>query len=407
MKKIILLSIAAIYAWCTPCRSQQYGWTDIGKNLPISSGTVTLSDMYWVGDNEGWICSGFTGEIYHTIDGGKSFTIQTTQYAVYAIHMLNSMEGYAGGLQGRVYRTINGGGIWSVIGTIGGTLLSINFAPGSATGYCCGYSGKIYSITSAGVSAMNSGVISNLASINFPGSQGWVCGEAVIEHFTGSVWQGDQAYPTEIYNGIAMINNDIGWAIGDNGIIVKTIDGKNWNIQKNPDNSKRTLNRVSFINVNVGWAVGDGGTLLHTTNGGSVWSIEAAGMTSNMLTSVKFTSSTNGYALGNNKTLLKYGFVTSMASDESGVSGSYRLFQNYPNPFNPSTTISFSLQARTFVSLKVFDVMGREVATLASEELSAGSFTRRWNAAGMPSGIYFYRLQAGAFTETKRLILLK
>ena len=85
----------------------------------------------------------------------------------------------------------------------------------------------------------------------------------------------------------------------------------------------------------------------------------------------------------------------------------FNLSQNYPNPFNPSTSISFILPSRSFVSLKVFDLIGREVAIIVSEEMSAGSYSRQWNAANMSSGIYFYRLQAGSFTETKKLILLK
>jgi hypothetical protein len=93
----------------------------------------------------------------------------------------------------------------------------------------------------------------------------------------------------------------------------------------------------------------------------------------------------------------------------------FYLEQNYPNPFNPSTAISFGLPSQSFVSLKVFDALGREVATIISEELSAGYYSRQWNAANMASGIYFYRLQArqisggqvGVFTETKKLILLR
>jgi photosystem II stability/assembly factor-like uncharacterized protein len=86
---------------------------------------------------------------------------------------------------------------------------------------------------------------------------------------------------------------------------------------------------------------------------------------------------------------------------------SFDLEQNYPNPFNPSTTIAFSLPSRAFVTLKIFDVMGRDVATVVSEELHAGPYSRSWDATGYPSGVYFYRLQAGAYTETKRLILLR
>jgi hypothetical protein len=85
----------------------------------------------------------------------------------------------------------------------------------------------------------------------------------------------------------------------------------------------------------------------------------------------------------------------------------YRLNQNYPNPFNPTTTITFSVGTYSYTSLRVYDVLGREVATIVSEKLPAGNYSRQWNAANMPSGIYFYRLQAGSFTQTKKLILLK
>jgi hypothetical protein len=85
----------------------------------------------------------------------------------------------------------------------------------------------------------------------------------------------------------------------------------------------------------------------------------------------------------------------------------FSLAQNYPNPFNPSTTIFFSLPSKSFVSLKVFDLIGRETAIIVSEEMSAGNYSKRWNAVGMPSGIYFCRLQAGSFTETKKFVLLR
>jgi hypothetical protein len=83
------------------------------------------------------------------------------------------------------------------------------------------------------------------------------------------------------------------------------------------------------------------------------------------------------------------------------------LSQNYPNPFNPTTTVSFSLPYKSFVSIKIFDLIGRDVATIVLEELSAGSHSRQWNSEDLPSGVYFYRLQAGSFTETKKLVLLR
>jgi len=86
---------------------------------------------------------------------------------------------------------------------------------------------------------------------------------------------------------------------------------------------------------------------------------------------------------------------------------SFSLEQNYPNPFNPTTTISFSIPTKSFVSLKVYDALGREVSLLISEELSAGTYSRQWNATNLPSGIYFYRLQAESFNKTQKLILQK
>jgi hypothetical protein len=85
----------------------------------------------------------------------------------------------------------------------------------------------------------------------------------------------------------------------------------------------------------------------------------------------------------------------------------YVLYQNYPNPFNPSTSFSFALPSKAYVIFKVFDVLGREVSTIVSGELPAGTYTRQWNAANMPSGVYFYHLQAGTYSATKKLLLLK
>jgi hypothetical protein len=91
----------------------------------------------------------------------------------------------------------------------------------------------------------------------------------------------------------------------------------------------------------------------------------------------------------------------------NGNAYTFSLSQNYPNPFNPATTISFYLPSKSFVSLKIFDLLGRDIATIISEEMPAGGYSRQWIASKMTSGIYFYRLQAGSYSETKKLILLK
>jgi hypothetical protein len=85
----------------------------------------------------------------------------------------------------------------------------------------------------------------------------------------------------------------------------------------------------------------------------------------------------------------------------------FSLEQNYPNPFNPSTTIRYQLPVNGFVTLKVYDVLGREVKTLVSERENAGIHVVGFNATNLPSGVYFYRLQAGTYHDTKKLLLLK
>jgi lysophospholipase L1-like esterase len=99
--------------------------------------------------------------------------------------------------------------------------------------------------------------------------------------------------------------------------------------------------------------------------------------------------------------------ITTVGINSIKTIDGYVLGQNYPNPFNPATIISFRFPSHSFVSLKVFDTLGREVSTLLSEQLSAGTYSRQWDATGLASGVYFYRLQAGSFIETKKLVLLR
>jgi hypothetical protein len=86
---------------------------------------------------------------------------------------------------------------------------------------------------------------------------------------------------------------------------------------------------------------------------------------------------------------------------------SFNLFHNYPNPFNPSTTISFELPRRTFVSLRIYDILGRELATLVNGTKTAGSYAVQWDASRFASGIYFARLEAGERVLTRKMCLVK
>ncbi|MBX2991225.1 MAG: T9SS type A sorting domain-containing protein [Bacteroidetes bacterium] len=101
------------------------------------------------------------------------------------------------------------------------------------------------------------------------------------------------------------------------------------------------------------------------------------------------------------------GVIASVRQSVSELPGSYELHQNYPNPFNPSTTISYQISTITHVSLNVYDVLGREVAVLLSELKEAGTHQLTVDASNLASGVYFYRLRAGAYVDSKKMILAK
>jgi hypothetical protein len=107
-----------------------------------------------------------------------------------------------------------------------------------------------------------------------------------------------------------------------------------------------------------------------------------------------------------------HGYVTPMCvigiqpiSNE--IPASYKLYQNYPNPFNPATRIKFAIPRKSFITLKIFDITGREVLKVTETEMNAGSYSYDWNASGFASGIYFYRLTGEGFTDTKKMLLVK
>jgi hypothetical protein len=101
------------------------------------------------------------------------------------------------------------------------------------------------------------------------------------------------------------------------------------------------------------------------------------------------------------------GALTAVGEDAPDVPLTYELSQNYPNPFNPTTLIRFSIPERKHVTLKIYDVIGREVASLVNEERDAGVYEVRFDAKSLSSGAYFYRLVAGTYVQLKKLMILK
>jgi len=99
--------------------------------------------------------------------------------------------------------------------------------------------------------------------------------------------------------------------------------------------------------------------------------------------------------------------LTSVGLVENLTPKDFRISQNFPNPFNPSTVISFQLAVRSFVTLKIYDVLGNEVAVLVNEEKPAGNYKIDFKGNNLASGIYFYTLRAGSFVQSRKMILLK
>jgi hypothetical protein len=124
---------------------------------------------------------------------------------------------------------------------------------------------------------------------------------------------------------------------------------------------------------------------------------------------MSFASPTAGWGAGQGGMIGKFisELPTQVINQQERQPEGFELLQNYPNPFNPSTTIEFALPKSAFVTLKVYNLLGEEVATLMAEQQSAGIHKLNWDARGLASGVYLYRLEAGEFVQVKKLILMR
>jgi hypothetical protein len=162
---------------------------------------------------------------------------------------------------------------------------------------------------------------------------------------------------------------------------------------------------VSGTNV---FAVTYGGVFL-STNSGTSWTAVNTGLTGTGVLALAV-SGTDVFAGTGGSGVWRRPLsemITSIEQTSAQLPEKFVLYQNYPNSFNPSTTIEFSLPHSSYVTLKVFSLLGKEVATLACQNFTAGSYKVDWNAKSVASGVYLYRLVAGSFVGTKKMLLLK
>ncbi len=212
---------------------------------------------------------------------------------------------------------------------------------------------------------------------------------------------------------ITFVNELNGWLCGlrsvEGGTILHTTDGgTTWSEQES--GTRAQLQKIRFVNTEKGWAVGLG-AMLYTSDGGDHWILDTAAIIPDLFDVFPFVDGdrVSCWAAGTSGSVFFHeGMLTSARNpDLLDTPEHFLLEQNYPNPFNPVTKIRFVMGDVGYVSLKVYDLLGREVATLVNEKLGPGSYTRQWDPSGMASGVYYYRLRAGEYVQTKKLILLR
>ena len=193
-------------------------------------------------------------------------------------------------------------------------------------------------------------------------------------------------------------------------VFISTDDGTSWVPSNGTGWSVRTLFAIPDGNQNA--------KLLDGEQEGRVWLSTDLGMNwMPMSNGMDNYTTVNSFAIigeqlyagcnGSIWTIPLADITTSVNLQKNPAARHFSLGQNYPNPFNPTTTISFSIPSQQFVSLKIYDMLGREVTTLVSTELPQGYHSVQWNAENIPSGAYFYRLDAGTLKEVRSLVLLK
>ena len=365
--------------------------------VPVFSVTwgCRFRSVYFINSNTGFIAGWYvgsnTGIVLKTTNAGYNWTAPNLPTAprFTTVYFINQNTGYVSG-NGVILKTTNTGATWEIQNIpFTGVLFAICFTDVN-TGYVVGDSGAVFKTTNSG-------------SNWFPGNS------------TTSI----------NLRGISFANANTGIAVGgDNGnsfvppvnIILKTTNaGNNWSEVQFNTHSDSLLWCVNFINSSTGYITGWGSNITKTTNGGYSWYNQNCPVPGQILRNNFFVNDNTGYICGYNDTagslVLKTTNggeeVTAVNQNENEAPREYTLHQNYPNPFNPNTVIKYTLPKKTYVKLSVFDVLGEEVAVLVNEVKQSGTYEKEFDASRLASGTYFYKLTAGDFTQTKKMMLVK
>lgn len=318
-------------------------------------------------------CISQNGDILRTTDGGLTWGSQYSDFrtVLNATYFLDEMNGYCVGDEGLILHTADGGVSWSSqANPTRLPLFAVKFLD-PQNGIAAGWKGIILRTTNGGVdwSPRPSGTAATLFCIG---------------------WQGDRVI-----------------SAGKPGTIVLSTDGgDNW--EEVYSGTIKPLNSISMRSEENAFIVGGGGIILRTTDGGISWLEQLSG-TSYDLYSVHMQNDTIGTVVGENGIILRTtsGGMSQNMANFVQLPDVYSLGQNYPNPFNPATKFRFRIASPGLVTLKIYDILGREVRTLLDEFKEPGSYDASWDASDFSSGVYFYRLQSGSFTNVKKMVLMR
>ncbi len=388
--------------------------------------STSLYMIQFVNRYTGW-ATGSNSTIIKTTNGGENWFQQPCNLSasknLNGLCMLDVNNGYIVGAHETILKTVNGGLNWIIIrdGPVaqGNTYNAVWFI-NSSTGLTCGFVGVVLRTTNGGLNwdSLNVGSNAILNDIQFFNSQtGWVCGDVGYLRKTtngGNTWF-YQAFLTTSnfgYNQMHFINVNTGWLVSEqqNEVFRTTNSGAKWDtIAVLTGGSLLYSYCIHFSSVMTGWIGGTFNRMFHSTNGGINWYQQTlAG--NGYVGDINFFNDTIGWATGGGGRILfttNGGGFVGIITLGGKLPEKFYLHPNYPNPFNPVTKIKFELPESEFVSLKVFDIVGREIATLIDESLKAGVFEVEFNGSNLSSGIYICRILAEDYLQYRKMILLK
>ena len=356
-----------------------------------------------------------TKKIIKTIDAGYTWTdVLQTDNGINNIYFYNHNIGFAVCENGKIYKTTDSGINWILLPLSETDYVYNIFFLNENVGWACIGAERIIKTTDGGnnwTSSITPNAIANRDVEFINENVGYVVGVyAKMFKSTdgGTIWNQITEPSVSSMFDIEFLDENSGFLVGGDWIAKTTDDGDTWNIVNSAGGTQ--LNSITTFGNKFAWVVGTS-KIYYTSNGGANW-IAQSFTPDSYLQKVSCVDSVNVWVLGDKKLYrTTSGGILDVNNENNYSSSNFLLGQNYPNPFNPSTKISWQSPVGSWQTLKVYDVLGNLVATLVDEYRNAVSYEIEFNPASSikipASGVYFYRLQAGDYVETKKMIFLK